>query len=114
MKPDSITRELFVTDISPEVDEEQLRKLFSVCGGVGNIHMVVDKRSGEFSGCAFVRMASLAEAKDALVSLDGARLVDRCITVKPARAKSNETTAPPPATEKRSRVSKPRGRRQQV
>jgi len=111
MKPDSITRELFVTDISPEVDEEQLRKLFSVCGGVGNIHMVVDKRSGQFSGCAFIRMASLAEAKDALVSLDGARLHNRCISVKPARSKSSATTAAPPVPEKRSRPSKPRGRR---
>lgn len=110
MKTDSISRELFVTDISPEVDEEQLRKLFSVCGRVSNIHLVVDKRSGQFSGRAFVRMASLAEAKDALISLDGARLLDRCISVTPARPKVSAT---PFASipEKRPRSNRPRGRR---
>ena len=35
---------------------EELRKLFSVCGKVTYIHMVKDAGSGEFVGCAFVKM----------------------------------------------------------
>ena len=110
MKADSITKELFVTDISPQVDEEQIRKLFSVCGKVGSIHLVVDKRSGQFSGCAFVRMASQAAAKDALVSLDGARLHDRCIRVSLARPKVNANPSSARGG-KRSPATRPRGRR---
>ncbi len=47
--------------------------------------MVKDDRSGAFAGCAFVKMSSEAEANDALVTLDGALLINRTIVVSAAR-----------------------------
>ena len=78
-------KDLYVRHISAEATEEDLRKLFAVSGKVTYVHMVKDAKSGEFVGCAFVKMSSEAEAKDALVTLDGALLGNRTILVSEAR-----------------------------
>jgi RNA recognition motif-containing protein len=78
-------RELFVRHISANATEEDLFKLFSVCGTVNSVHLVTDPETGKPTGCGFVRMASDAEAKDALESLDGAMMRDRIIIVAEAR-----------------------------
>jgi len=110
MKNRAKNRDLFVADISFDADEEELRKLFSVCGTVRSVQLLTDKRSGKFSGRAFVRMSSDAEAKNAVQTLDGALLINRCIRVAAARDKQDQK----PATEapQRSRASKsPRRKR---
>jgi len=76
---------LYVSNISLSAGEEDLRKLFSVCGKVTYIHLVRDDKSGAFVGCAYVTMASEDAARDAIVTLDDALLIDRTITVKAAR-----------------------------
>ena len=94
MKNQPGTRELYVSEISYAAEEEDLRKLFVLFGTVNSIHMVRDPKSGIFRGSAFIRMATAAQAKDALNSLDGTYLVDRCIRVTAARPKQS---APPAA-----------------
>lgn len=96
MKHKSINKDVFVTDISFEATEEDLQKLFALCGTVRAIHMMTDPKTGKFRGCAFVRMSTAEEAKDAVVTLDELRLLDRCISVQPARPKA---TTPPAVTE---------------
>jgi RNA recognition motif-containing protein len=76
-----MSKDLYVKQISPQATEEDLRKLFAVSGTVTYVHMVKDAKSGEFVGCAFVKMSSEAEAKDAIVTLDGALLINRTISV---------------------------------
>jgi RNA recognition motif-containing protein len=78
-------RELYVRHISDKADEYELRKLFAVVGAVSSVHLVTDPETGRFKGCAFVRMASDAEAKEAIDTLDGALLIDRVIAVAEAR-----------------------------
>jgi RNA recognition motif-containing protein len=78
-------KDLYVRHISLEATEEDLRKLFAVSGKVTYVHMVKDAKSGEFVGCAFVKMSSEAEARDAIVTLDGALLINRTISVVAAR-----------------------------
>ena len=90
MKNRTVTRELYVTDISFQAEEEDLRKLFVLFGTVNSIHMVKDPKTGLFKGSAFVRMATPNQARDALNSLDGTYLVDRCIRVSAARPKQPE------------------------
>ncbi|MHB8707587.1 MAG: RNA recognition motif domain-containing protein [Desulfuromonadales bacterium] len=80
-----MSKDLYVRHISAEATEEDLRKLFAVSGKVTYVHMVKDAKSGEFVGCAFVKMSSEAEAKDAIVTLDGALLGNRTILVSEAR-----------------------------
>ncbi|TLM68959.1 MAG: RNA-binding protein [Deltaproteobacteria bacterium] len=80
-----MSKDLYVKNISPEATEDDLRRLFAVCGKVTYIHMVKDAKTGAFAGCAFVKMATEAEARDAIVTLDDALLINRTIQVVAAR-----------------------------
>ena len=104
MKNSAVTRELYVTDISFSAEEEDVRKLFVLFGTVTSVHMVKDARSGLFKGAAFIRMATSAQAKEALHALDGTYLIDRCIRVAAARSKD---TVPPAAKAGRATRRKP-------
>jgi RNA recognition motif-containing protein len=88
-----MSKDLYVRHISAEATEEDLRKLFSVCGKVTYIHMVKDAKTGEFVGCAFVKMATEAEARDAIVTLDEALLINRTILVSAARPQKTKGPA---------------------
>lgn len=78
-------KQLYVTNIPFEASEEELRRLFAVAGRVKSIKMLTDPKSGRFRGVAFVEMATAAEARDAVESLDEALFNDRLIAVAEAR-----------------------------
>jgi len=106
-----MSKDLYVKNISADATEEDLRKLFSVSGKVTYIHMVKDAKTSQFVGCAYVKMSSEAEAKDAIVTLDGALLINRTIEVivaRPQKPKGRPGTggfrdkpAPPQRTRRR-------------
>ncbi len=115
-----MSKDLYVKNLPLEMTEEELRRLFAVAGKVSYIHMVKDAKSGEFIGCAYVKMSSEAEAKDAIVCLDGARLINRDIVVvealpqRPAGQKGAPGQAPRPRREegRAAQSRKPAGERQ--
>jgi RNA recognition motif-containing protein len=78
-------KELYVRHVSDKATETDLWKLFGVAGRVSSVHMVTDPETGQFKGCAFVRMASDGETKEAIDTLDGALLINRVIEVSEAR-----------------------------
>lgn len=92
MKVKSTSRDLYVADIPFETEEEELQKLFALCGTVRSIHMITDAKSGVFKGCAFVHMASAAQAREAINTLDGLALNKRLISV--TEALPRKTAAP--------------------
>jgi len=102
-----MSRELYVGSISAKATENEIRKLFSVAGTVGSIHLITDFYTGEFKGCCYVKMASDKEAKEAIETLDGALLIDRVITVSEARPQKQKVAGnvrrAKPAPEARSR-----------
>jgi RNA recognition motif-containing protein len=104
-------KEIYVADISFDVVEEDIRKLFSVCGTVRAIHMLNDPGSGQFSGRAYVRMATDAETKDAINTLDGTLLINRCIRVSAAREKNVPEPIAPLEQKQPRRRRQPKGRR---
>lgn len=89
-----MARELYVGSISYNATESDLEKLFSVVGRVTSIHLITDPVNGQFRGCAYVRMSSAEEAKDAIVTLDGALLIDRVITVTESRPPKDRPAKP--------------------
>ncbi len=103
MKKKTKGKDIYVTDISFDAGEEDLIKLFSVCGTVRSVHLLTDTRSGKFNGRAFVCMASDAETKEAINMLDGTRLIDRCISVCPTREKSEGEPHVEEVTEEKKR-----------
>lgn len=112
MKSKTKIKDIYVSEISFDVVEEDLRKLFSVCGTVRAINMMTDKRSGLFSGRAYVRMSSEAETKEAINMLDGTLLLNRCIRVEASRDKPTTVPVEIAVEEKKSRRRRqPKGRR---
>jgi RNA recognition motif-containing protein len=91
-----MARDVYVANISFEATEDDLRNLFTVSGTVKSVRLLNDPRTGLFRGTAFVQMANAAEAKDAIVTLDGALLINRVISVTEALPKKpREATAVP-------------------
>lgn len=84
MKAKPTVKDLYVANLSFESEEEDLQKLFAICGTVRSIHMITDQKSGLPKGCAFVHMTTAAEAKDAINTLDGTSLHKRVISVTAA------------------------------
>ena len=78
-------KDLYVKNIDPTATEEDLRKLFTLVGRVAYIHLVTDAKTGRFAGCGYVKMTTEAEAKEAITTLDGTRLLNRVITVTQAQ-----------------------------
>lgn len=114
MKPKAKSKDIFVSELSFDITEEEIHKLFSVCGTVRSINMVKDPKSGQFKGVAFVCMSTDAETKDAINMLDGTRLLDRCISVSAAKTKEEMAAATtvveiPERRSRRRRV--PKGRK---
>jgi len=93
-----MARDVYVANIPFEATEEDLRKLFAVSGTVKSVHLLKDPRTGQFRGTAFIQMANAAEAKDAVITLDGALLIDRLISVSEARPKIPKPTGGSPST----------------
>lgn len=87
-------KELYVGHMSYQATEEDLLKLFSVVGTVTSVHIITDPESGKSKGCGYVRMATEAEMKDAVETLDGAFLIDRVITVSEARPQKPKDDKP--------------------
>jgi RNA recognition motif-containing protein len=112
MKEKPTIKDLYVANLNFETEEEDLQKLFAICGKVRGIHMVTDQKSGLPKGCAFVHMTSAAEAKDAITTLDGTSLHKRIISVTAALPRK---TAAPAAKatipEKPKRTRRPPKRR---
>ena len=106
MKNKNENKDLFVTDIAFEAVEADVHKLFSVCGTVRLVNLLTDKKSGKFTGCAFVRMSTGAEARDAINMLDEAQLFERSIRVKAVRPKPTAGDA-----EQSKNVQRPQRRR---
>ncbi len=114
MKTKPKIKDIFVSEISFEATEEDILKLFSVCGTVRSINMVTDKRTDQFKGVAFVCMSNDAETREAINMLDGTRLIDRCIVVSAAKTKEELAITAPiiEAVEKKTRRKRvPKGRK---
>lgn len=106
-----MARDVYVSNLPFEVTEEDLRNLFSVSGTVKSIRLLNDPRSGQFRGTAFVQMANAAEAKDAIVTLDGALLLKRLIRVTAALPKKPRPVDADSVRDKNRSAGKPDARR---
>jgi len=89
-----MAKELYVGHMSYQATEDDLLRLFSVVGTVTSVHIITDPESNKSKGCAYVRMATEAEMKDAIETLDGALLIDRVITVSEARPQKPKEDRP--------------------
>ncbi len=76
---------IYVGNLSYEVDEDELREEFTTFGEVTSATIIRDRYSGRPRGFGFVEMPAEAEAKAAITGLNGKALKGRTIVVNEAR-----------------------------
>jgi RNA recognition motif-containing protein len=85
---------LFVSGFPLEITEMELAQLIAPHGDIATIKIVRDRQTKKCKGYAFVEMATLTDAENAAIALDGAQLQDRELTVK---ISEDKPVAPKPA-----------------
>jgi RNA recognition motif-containing protein len=73
---------LFVSGFPLEITEMELAQLVAPHGDIATIKIVRDRQTKKCKGYAFIEMATLTDAENAVIALDGAQLQDRELTVK--------------------------------
>jgi RNA recognition motif-containing protein len=102
--------DFYVGNIAFETTEEELQKLFEVAGKVRSIHMITDHKTGQFKGCAYVKMADV-KVREVVDTLDGALLGPRRIEVSEARPQKPGGAGKPGGERKPTRNDRPGKRR---
>ena len=80
---------LFVGNLSYDMDSAQLEDLFKQAGAVVSAKVIVDKYSGRSRGFGFVEMASADEAKKAVEMFNGKDVGGRALVVNEARPRED-------------------------
>lgn len=79
---------IFVSNLSYNVQDEDLREFFSPYGEVTSAKVITDKFTGKSRGFGFVEMSDDAAAQKAIAELDNGTVDGR--TIKVAEAKPRE------------------------
>ena len=76
---------IYVGNLSYEVNEDELRKTFESFGQVTSATIIKDKYTSQSRGFGFVEMPSKTEAQSAIDGLNGTDLKGKTLTVNEAR-----------------------------
>ncbi len=81
-------KKLYVGNLTYEVTDSDLAKLFEPHGAVESAQVIMDRTTGRSKGFGFVEMASQGEAQAAIAALNGAEVDGRKLVVNEARPKT--------------------------
>ena len=79
---------IYVSNLSFNVQDEDLREFFAEYGEVTSAKVILDKFTNKSRGFGFVEMSIETEAKKAIEELDHAEYDGKVITVSVARPKT--------------------------
>ena len=82
--------ELYVGNLSYDIDDAMLRKEFSSCGKVVSARVIKNKYNNRSRGYGFVEMGSESEAKKAVKQTHGKEVMGRKLVVNIARSSSRD------------------------
>lgn len=78
---------IYISNLSFGVQDEDLRKLFSEYGEVSSAKIITDKFTGKSRGFGFVEMSDSAAAENAVNGLNNTSIDGRSVKVMEARPK---------------------------
>lgn len=74
--------DIYISNLNYQIEEDELRSLFSQFGTVEKVVIKTDKVTGQSRGFGFVTMANNIEAENAISTLDGEEISGRKIVVQ--------------------------------
>ncbi|KAB8335260.1 RNA-binding protein [Scytonema tolypothrichoides VB-61278] len=80
---------IYVGNLSYQVEQDDLRRVFEEYGTVKSVQLPVDRETGRVRGFAFIEMAEEAHETAAIEALDGAEWMGRNLKVNKAKPKEN-------------------------
>ena len=87
--------DIFVGNLAPEVNDQELKVAFEAFGGVTSARIIEDRQTGQSKGFGFVEMPAMAEAQAAIKAMNGKEMGGRPLTVNEARpARPREVRRP--------------------
>jgi RNA recognition motif-containing protein len=82
---------IYVSNLSFNVQDEDLREFFAPYGEVTSAKIINDRETGRSRGFGFVEMSDDAASKKAIAELDGADVEGRTIKVMEAKPKEKKS-----------------------
>lgn len=82
---------IYVSNLGNNVQDADLRKLFTEHGAVSSAKVIMDKLTNQSRGFGFVEMADDNAAQKAIKELNGIMVDGRSIKVSEARPKENRS-----------------------
>jgi RNA recognition motif-containing protein len=95
---------IYIANLSYEVAEEELSKVFAEYGTVNRVQLPTDRETGRQRGFGFVEMGTETEETSAIDALDGAEWMGR--NLKVSKAKPREQRKPSSSWSNDSRSSR--------
>ncbi|MDA3799644.1 MAG: RNA-binding protein [Kiritimatiellae bacterium] len=80
--------EIYVGNLSYNVREGDLRKIFKKYGAVQNVRIITNLQNGKSKGFGFVEMPNRGEAQRAIENLDDKDIKGRKLVVNEAKSKA--------------------------
>jgi RNA recognition motif-containing protein len=80
---------IYVSNLSFNVQDEDLKKFFTPYGEVTSAKIINDRETGRSRGFGFVEMSDDAASKKAIAELDGTEVEGRSIKVMEAKPKES-------------------------
>jgi RNA recognition motif-containing protein len=84
---------IYVSNLSFNVQDEDLRSYFADYGDVSSAKVITDKLTNRSRGFGFVEMADETAAQKAITELDGATVDGRTIKVNIAKPREERTNS---------------------
>lgn len=82
--------EIYVGNLSYEVDERELRKLFEPFGKVASARIIENKSSGKSKGFGFVEMSTPDQTRAAIKGMNAKEVRGRKLVVNEAKTQSGQ------------------------
>jgi RNA recognition motif-containing protein len=80
---------IYISNLSPDTDEESLKQVFAEYGEVSTVKIITDRETGQSRGFGFVEMPNDTESQNAINDLNEATFDGNTITVNVARPKED-------------------------
>jgi len=81
---------IYVGNLSSNAKDETIREAFESFGQVASAKVIKDKYNGHSRGFGFVEMTMPSQAKTAIKSLNGKKLLGKEMSVKEARTRPDQ------------------------